>query len=84
MNFEIIPNGLLHYIVFNFPSQQLFNLLLVNSRFYRIGKDEIFWLNKVKLDYNYTYKPADLTWKQFYLLLIRTLIRKIPLIYEES
>jgi len=83
MDLDKVPNELLYQIALYLSPQQLINFYLVNSRFLWICQDETFWLNKVKLDYQYTYKPTDLTWQQFYVLLARQQIKGASLIYKE-
>jgi len=82
MDLNIFPNELLYQTALNLSPQQLFNFCLTSSQFQWICQDEIFWTNKVKLDYQYAYKPTDLTWHQFYKLLFIKHIKEIPLINQ--
>ena len=82
MNLGVLPSELLYQIALYLSPKYLNRLSLVDNQFNSINQDDIFWINKVKLDYQYTYKPTDLTWQKFYLLLARQQIKEVPLIHN--
>jgi len=77
-----IPTELLYQIAVYLPHKYLDKLSLFDNRFKLFNQDETFWLNKVKLDYQYSYKPVNLNWYDFYLQLTKTQIRVVPLIHN--
>ena len=92
LNNKLFKNSII-ILIMNFSSIELFNILLhssandiirwcsINLDIYELCNSEFFWRSKLALDYpNVPPKPADVSWKYFYLAIHFNKLRYIPII----
>ena len=84
---ETLSRDLLFDLLLHLQGANLLNLCNSNKQLFNFCNDtnDYFWQNKILLDYSdIPTKPANISWKRYYIQLGTNHLKQIPLYYDEE
>jgi len=79
-----IPNEQLLPILVSLNVADLLNFCQTNKQFREFCQSDYLWQQKTFMEYDISDKPADISWKQYYIRLSLKNIKNIDVFYKDS